>query len=340
MTDKFDVIVIGGGPAGYHAAIRSAQLGLKTACVDAWTAKDGKAALGGTCLNVGCIPSKAMLDSSKQFYNLTHSFKDHGISAANPAIDVKTMVGRKDKIVKQFTGGVSLLFKANKIASFLGTGKLLKDRQVEITAADGIQTDDCGNECDHRDRFCSHRTAVRQIRQQTHRRQRRCAGFRRRAETPRRDWRGRDRPGTRQRVAPPGRGSNCSRSVARSARTRRPRRRENRRARIRQARSRHQARRESQQNGNQRQYRRSDLRGCERRTENRRRQIARRRWTPRLFEGFAGTRHRASSSTIAAASPSTNIAGLASKASGPSATACAARCWRTRDSKKASPSRS
>ncbi len=137
MTDKFDVIVIGGGPAGYHAAIRSAQLGLKTACVDAWTAKDGKAALGGTCLNVGCIPSKAMLDSSKQFYNLTHSFKDHGISAANPAIDVKTMVGRKDKIVKQFTGGVSLLFKANKIASFLGTGKLLKDRQVEITAADG-----------------------------------------------------------------------------------------------------------------------------------------------------------------------------------------------------------
>lgn len=137
MSDKFDVIVIGGGPAGYHAAIRSAQLGLKTACVDAWTSKDGKAALGGTCLNVGCIPSKAMLDSSKQFYNLTHSFKDHGITAANPSIDVKTMVGRKDKIVKQFTGGVSLLFKANKITSFLGTGKLLKDRQVEITGTDG-----------------------------------------------------------------------------------------------------------------------------------------------------------------------------------------------------------
>ncbi len=137
MIDKFDVIVIGGGPAGYHAAIRAAQLGLKTACVDAWTAKDGKAALGGTCLNVGCIPSKAMLDSSKQFYNLTHSFKDHGITAANPNIDVKTMVGRKDKIVKQFTGGVALLFKANKITSFLGTGKLLKDRQVEITGNDG-----------------------------------------------------------------------------------------------------------------------------------------------------------------------------------------------------------
>jgi dihydrolipoamide dehydrogenase len=142
MADQFDVIVIGGGPAGYHAAIRSAQLGLKTACVDAWAGRDGKAALGGTCLNVGCIPSKALLDSSKQFHNLTHSFKDHGISAANAAIDVKTMVGRKEKIVKQFTGGVALLFKANKITSYFGSGKLLgldqdRKRQVEITAADG-----------------------------------------------------------------------------------------------------------------------------------------------------------------------------------------------------------
>ena len=137
MSDQFDVIVIGGGPAGYHAAIRSAQLGLKTACVDAWVGKDGKAALGGTCLNVGCIPSKAMLDSSKQFYNLTHSFKDHGISAANPSIDVKTMVGRKDKIVKQFTGGVALLYKSNKITPYFGTGKLLADRKVEVTGNDG-----------------------------------------------------------------------------------------------------------------------------------------------------------------------------------------------------------
>jgi dihydrolipoamide dehydrogenase len=137
MPDQFDVIVIGGGPAGYHAAIRAAQLGLKTACVDAWTGADGRAALGGTCLNVGCIPSKALLDSSKQFHNLTHSFKDHGISATNASIDVKAMVGRKEKIVKQFTGGVALLFKANKIASFLGSGKLLKDRNVEITAPDG-----------------------------------------------------------------------------------------------------------------------------------------------------------------------------------------------------------
>jgi dihydrolipoamide dehydrogenase len=137
--DKFDVIVIGGGPAGYHAAIRAAQLGLKTACIDAWVGVDGKAALGGTCLNVGCIPSKALLDSSKQFWNLTQHFDVHGITTKDAAIDVKTMVGRKDKIVKQFTGGVAMLFKQNKITSFFGKGKLLKDRQVEITAPDGAK---------------------------------------------------------------------------------------------------------------------------------------------------------------------------------------------------------
>ncbi|HEX6832408.1 MAG TPA: dihydrolipoyl dehydrogenase [Rudaea sp.] len=141
MTEKFDVIVIGGGPAGYHAAIRAAQLGLKTACIDDFAGKDGKAALGGTCLNVGCIPSKALLDSSKQFHHLTHSFKDHGISAANPTIDVKTMIGRKDKIVKQFTGGVSLLFKGNKITSYFGFGTLKPNRVVSVKSADGTVTE-------------------------------------------------------------------------------------------------------------------------------------------------------------------------------------------------------
>ncbi|HXP00945.1 MAG TPA: dihydrolipoyl dehydrogenase [Luteibacter sp.] len=141
MSDKFDVIVIGAGPAGYVAAIRAAQLGLKTAVVDAFVGKDGKAALGGTCLNVGCIPSKALLDSSKQFHNLTHNFKDHGITAENPKIDIGTFIGRKDKIVKQFTGGVTMLFKANKVTSFFGKGKLLKGNQVEVTGNDGtVQT--------------------------------------------------------------------------------------------------------------------------------------------------------------------------------------------------------
>ncbi|MDE1958883.1 MAG: dihydrolipoyl dehydrogenase [Xanthomonadaceae bacterium] len=137
MSEQFDVIVIGGGPAGYHAAIRAAQLGLKTACIDAWAGKDGKQALGGTCLNVGCIPSKALLDSSRQFWNLTHGFEAHGISASSPRIDIGAMVGRKEKIVKQFTGGVAMLFKANKVTAYFGTGKLLKDRRVEISAPDG-----------------------------------------------------------------------------------------------------------------------------------------------------------------------------------------------------------
>ncbi|HET6545392.1 MAG TPA: dihydrolipoyl dehydrogenase [Rhodanobacteraceae bacterium] len=142
MTEKYDVVVIGAGPAGYVAAIRAAQLGLKTACIDDFIGKDGKPALGGTCLNVGCIPSKALLDSSKQFYNLGHSFDAHGITTKGAAIDVGTMVGRKDKIVKQFTGGIGMLFKANQVTAYAGKGRLLAPgangaRTVEITAADG-----------------------------------------------------------------------------------------------------------------------------------------------------------------------------------------------------------
>ncbi|MBD8898277.1 dihydrolipoyl dehydrogenase [Rhodanobacter sp. DHG33] len=142
MSDKFDVIVIGAGPAGYVAAIRAAQLGLKTACVDAFTGKDGKQALGGTCLNVGCIPSKALLDSSRQYWNIAHNFPVHGISVKDAKVDLATFIGRKDKIVKQFTGGIGQLFKANKVTAFFGTGKLLgskagDSKSVEITAADG-----------------------------------------------------------------------------------------------------------------------------------------------------------------------------------------------------------
>ncbi|HJR10336.1 MAG TPA: dihydrolipoyl dehydrogenase [Rhodanobacteraceae bacterium] len=147
MADnKFDVIVIGAGPAGYVCAIRCAQLGLKTACVDAFKGKDGKQALGGTCLNVGCIPSKALLDSSKQFWNLTQHFDVHGITAKDPKIDVKTMVGRKDKVVKQLTGGVAMLFKSNKVTPFFGTGKLLKGNKVEVSGFDGsAQTIEAAN---------------------------------------------------------------------------------------------------------------------------------------------------------------------------------------------------
>lgn len=134
---NFDVVVIGAGPAGYHAAIRAAQLGLKTACIDAALGKDGKPALGGTCLRVGCIPSKALLDSSRQFWNMGHLFGEHGIAYKDAKMDVPTMIGRKDKIVKQFTGGIAMLFKANKVTPFYGFGTLGKDNVVTVKQHDG-----------------------------------------------------------------------------------------------------------------------------------------------------------------------------------------------------------
>ncbi|MBB1471880.1 dihydrolipoyl dehydrogenase [Luteimonas sp. MC1782] len=141
MAEQFDVVVIGAGPAGYHAAIRAAQLGMKVACIDAGLGKDGKPALGGTCLRVGCIPSKALLDSSRQFHNLQHIFSQHGITATDPKIDVGTMVGRKDAIVKQFTGGIAQLFKANKVAPFYGFATLHADRRVLVKQHDGSEVE-------------------------------------------------------------------------------------------------------------------------------------------------------------------------------------------------------
>src|SRR5690554_3237753 len=104
MSDKFDVVVIGAGPGGYVAAIRAAQLGLKTACIEKYQGKDGKLALGGTCLNVGCIPSKALLDSSWKYHEAKDAFAVHGISTGEVSIDVTAMIGRKDQIVKNLTG--------------------------------------------------------------------------------------------------------------------------------------------------------------------------------------------------------------------------------------------
>lgn len=141
MAEQFDVVVIGAGPAGYHAAIRAAQLGLKTACIDAALGKDGKPALGGTCLRVGCIPSKALLDSSHQYHNLTHSFDQHGISFKDAKIDVARMVGRKDAIVKQFTGGIAALFKANKVAAYYGFGQLQPGNIVKVKQHDGSEVE-------------------------------------------------------------------------------------------------------------------------------------------------------------------------------------------------------
>ncbi|MCR6662206.1 MAG: dihydrolipoyl dehydrogenase [Luteimonas sp.] len=139
--EQFDVVVIGAGPAGYHAAIRAAQLGMKVACIDAALGKDGKPALGGTCLRVGCIPSKALLDSSHQYHNLTHQFEQHGISVKDAKIDVGTMVGRKDAIVKQFTGGIAQLFKANKVTPFYGFGQLQPGNVVKVKQHDGSEVE-------------------------------------------------------------------------------------------------------------------------------------------------------------------------------------------------------
>ncbi|AQZ96122.1 dihydrolipoyl dehydrogenase [Halopseudomonas phragmitis] len=137
MSQKFDVVVVGAGPGGYVAAIRAAQLGLKTACIEKYVGKDGKQALGGTCLNVGCIPSKALLDSSWKFHEAQEGFKIHGIEVKGVSMDVPAMVERKDKIVKQLTGGVAALFKANGVTSIEGHGKLLAGKKVEVTTPDG-----------------------------------------------------------------------------------------------------------------------------------------------------------------------------------------------------------
>ena len=137
MAEKFDVIVIGGGPGGYVAAIRAAQLGLKTACIDSYSGKDGKSAPGGTCLNVGCIPSKALLDSSKNYHHLQHDFKAHGISVDGAEIDVLAMIARKDGVVKKLTSGVGQLLKGNKVAFHHGTGTLHAKRQVTVAPVDG-----------------------------------------------------------------------------------------------------------------------------------------------------------------------------------------------------------
>lgn len=137
MTQKFDVVVIGAGPGGYVAAIKAAQLGLKTACIEKYQDKQGKVALGGTCLNVGCIPSKALLDSSWKYHEAVDGFKVHGIEAKGVSIDVPAMIGRKDLIVKNLTGGVGTLFKANGVTLVEGQARLLANKQVEVTALDG-----------------------------------------------------------------------------------------------------------------------------------------------------------------------------------------------------------
>ena len=137
MSRSFDVVVIGAGPAGYIAAIRAAQLGKTVACIDEWQNKDGKHAFGGTCLNAGCIPSKALLESSELMHRAQHEFKKHGIKTGAIELDLETMQKRRAAIVRQFTGGIAGLLKANKVEGLTGHGKLLAGKQVEFTPVDG-----------------------------------------------------------------------------------------------------------------------------------------------------------------------------------------------------------
>lgn len=143
MSD-FDVIVIGGGPGGYECAIRAAQLGFNTAVVEKWIGKNGKPALGGTCLNVGCIPSKALLHSS-HLYHQAHDMSAHGITTGDVGIDVTKMIARKDKIVSELTGGIAQLFKANNVTWLQGTGKITAANTVSVTGEAGEQSYQCKN---------------------------------------------------------------------------------------------------------------------------------------------------------------------------------------------------
>lgn len=139
MTKQYDVVVIGSGPAGYVAAIRCAQLGFKTACIEKWLNKENKTVYGGTCLNVGCIPSKALLDSSHKFVEAQSHFDVHGISVGKVAMDVPAMVARKDKVVSQLTQGIKGLFAANKVDGIAGTARVAASDKVIVTAQDGTE---------------------------------------------------------------------------------------------------------------------------------------------------------------------------------------------------------
>jgi dihydrolipoamide dehydrogenase len=141
MADAFDVVVIGAGPAGYPAAIRAAQNGLKVACVDAWKNRDGSGAFGGTCLNAGCIPSKALLESSELLERARSEFAVHGIQTGSLTLDLATMQKRRAGIVRTMTGGVASLLKGAGATAIHGSAQLLRDRRVEVTAADGTRSE-------------------------------------------------------------------------------------------------------------------------------------------------------------------------------------------------------
>jgi dihydrolipoamide dehydrogenase len=139
MSESYDVVVIGAGPAGYPAAIRAAQNKLKVACVDEWKNTDGSFAFGGTCLNAGCIPSKALLESSELYQRAKDEFSTHGIKIGDLTLDLAAMQKRRASVVKTMTGGIAALFKANGVTGYQGHGRLLPGNKVLVSGADGAE---------------------------------------------------------------------------------------------------------------------------------------------------------------------------------------------------------
>src|SRR5262245_54068836 len=133
MADPFDLIVIGGGPGGYVAALRAAQLGMRVGCIDK------QPAFGGTCLNIGCIPSKALLDSTELFHVARTKLANHGVGVGRLTLDLATMMKRKSQVVKSLTDGVGYLLKKNKVTTYNGTGRLMEPGKVELKRAEGTK---------------------------------------------------------------------------------------------------------------------------------------------------------------------------------------------------------
>ena len=131
MTERYDVVIIGSGPGGYVAAIRAAQLGLRTACIES------RSTLGGTCLNIGCIPSKALLQSSEKFVEAGRELAEHGVKVGEVSLDLASMMGRKDKVVTTLTRGVEFLFRKNKVDWLKGRGRIVAPGRVVVAGADG-----------------------------------------------------------------------------------------------------------------------------------------------------------------------------------------------------------
>ena len=263
--DEYDVIVVGAGPAGYTAAIRAAQLGMKVACIDDSRNKDGAPTLGGTCLNWGCIPSKALLDASHKFVDAKEKLATFGIATGEVSMDVPRMIARKDEVVAKLTGGIGALFEGNGVTALAGHGKLMAQRRVEYAPQKGEPRTLQAKHVILASGSLPDRHLPGAARRRVHRRLQRRFGVRRGAAPPGRDRRWRGRPGARQRLGAAGRRGGHPRSAGRFSRLCRSSHRPRRPARVRQTRAGHSARHPRDGRRSARRRRAGGLPGQERR---------------------------------------------------------------------------